>query len=195
MLKDLTGQKFGRLFVIKRISVNGIKHIKWLCRCECGVVKQINGDSIKKGTSKSCGCLRKDMGTWNKGIVGTKSHSFKGYQELPRAFFNEIKYKAGKRGIEFYLTITYLWYLYNDWQKRKCAISGLEIEFENSKNINSNLCSLDRIDSSKGYISGNVQWVDRRINFMKQSMSQKDFIDMCKTIASNNPCHLDSKKK
>jgi hypothetical protein len=185
-LKDLTGQKFGRLFVIKKISDKGVKHINWMCRCECGVVKSINGDAIKRGLTKSCGCLRKDNGTWNKGKIGASSHMFRGYKNLPRSLFSEIKYKAGKRKIDFYLTITYLWYLYEDIQKGKCAISGIEIEFENQLNINSNLCSLDRIDSSKGYVVGNVQWVDRRINFMKQSMSQQEFIDMCKTISLNN---------
>jgi len=185
-LKDLTGQKFGRLFVMKRISDKGIKHINWLCRCDCGVVKSINGDALKKGSTKSCGCLRKDMGSWNKGKTGMTSHMFRGEGELPASLYSEIKYKAKKREIEFDLTIGELWELYIV-QGFKCAISKQYIEFEDKGFMYSNVCSLDRIDSSKGYVRGNVQWLDRRINFMKQSMSQKDFIDMCKTIAANNP--------
>lgn len=185
-LIDLTGKKIGRLFIIKRYSDKGKKHIKWLCRCDCGVVKQVNGDALKRGLTKSCGCLRKDMGAWNKGKTGMSSHMFRGKGELPSSLFSDIKYKAGKRGIEFNITIEELWELYLV-QGFKCAISKQDIEFEEKGYIQQNVCSLDRIDSKKGYVRGNVQWVDRRINFMKHSMSQKEFIDMCKTIANNNP--------
>jgi len=184
-LKNLTGQKFGRLFVMKRISEIGKKNIHWMCRCDCGVVKSVNGESIKRGLSKSCGCLRKDMGAWNKGKTGMTSHMFRGEGELPASLYSEIKYKANKRGIEFDLTIEELWELYIV-QGFKCAISKEYIEFEDRGFMYPNVCSLDRIDSSKGYVRENVQWVDRRVNFMKQSMSQHEFIDMCKAIALNN---------
>jgi hypothetical protein len=46
--------------------------------------------------------------------------------------------------------------------------------------------SLDRIDSSKGYEEGNIQWVHKHINFMKRTYSQEYFIDMCKKVADNN---------
>jgi hypothetical protein len=45
---------------------------------------------------------------------------------------------------------------------------------------------LDRVDSSKGYIEGNVQWVHKTINLMKQSFNQKEFIHFCKLVANNN---------
>ena len=57
-LIDLTGQKFGRLTVIKR-GLNGKRgQTKWLCRCDCGTEKIIDGEHLKRGTTKSCGCLR-----------------------------------------------------------------------------------------------------------------------------------------
>jgi hypothetical protein len=46
--------------------------------------------------------------------------------------------------------------------------------------------SLDRIDSSKGYVIDNVQWLHRDINMMKQRFSQEYFINICKHIAENN---------
>jgi len=46
--------------------------------------------------------------------------------------------------------------------------------------------SLDRIDSSKGYIEGNVQWVHRKINMMKQSYTQEEFIELCQAVVRNN---------
>ena len=42
--------------------------------------------------------------------------------------------------------------------------------------------SLDRIDSSKGYIKGNVQWVHKEFNKMKLDLLDKEFIDICKLV-------------
>ena len=49
---------------------------------------------------------------------------------------------------------------------------------------NEQTASLDRIDNSKGYIVGNVQWVHKQVNFMKGTMEQKEFIKFCKLISS-----------
>ena len=46
--------------------------------------------------------------------------------------------------------------------------------------------SLDRIDSSKGYEIGNVQWVTKYINWAKNDLSQKDFIDLCIAVANKH---------
>lgn len=57
---DLTGQKFGRLFVIGkgnyRTSPNGEKYLMWNCKCDCGNFKEIRGKSLRNGETKSCGC-------------------------------------------------------------------------------------------------------------------------------------------
>ena len=55
---DLTGQRFGRLTVLKR----DYEHQKgrtayWLCKCDCGKLKSINGANLRKGQTKSCGCI------------------------------------------------------------------------------------------------------------------------------------------
>ena len=60
--KNLTGQRFGRLTVIK-VSQNGTKKrpLKWLCKCDCGnEVNVISLNLLTKNHTKSCGCLRKD---------------------------------------------------------------------------------------------------------------------------------------
>lgn len=54
---DLTGRRFGRLLVISfHSSQNYIS--KWLCRCDCGMEKVINGGSLTTGKVVSCGCYR-----------------------------------------------------------------------------------------------------------------------------------------
>ncbi len=51
---DLAGQKFGQITVLSRVPGN-----KWLCRCDCGAEKQIYGGSLRKGLTRSCGCLNR----------------------------------------------------------------------------------------------------------------------------------------
>ena len=53
---DLTGQRFGRLLVIREAGrKNG--HVAWLCKCDCGNEVVINGAYLRNGKSQSCGCL------------------------------------------------------------------------------------------------------------------------------------------
>jgi len=59
-LKDLTGQRFGKLTVIKRVeNINGKPH--WLCKCDCGNEKVVQGSALSGGYTKSCGCLLHDV--------------------------------------------------------------------------------------------------------------------------------------
>ena len=64
---DLTGQKFGRLTVIRKAKNPSEAHIKWLCECECGNFITTRGTSLRSGITKSCGCLVSDkIREWNK---------------------------------------------------------------------------------------------------------------------------------
>ena len=55
---DLTGKKFGKLTVIKRIENKG-KLIYWLCKCDCGNYVEVSGGNLKSNQVTSCGCARK----------------------------------------------------------------------------------------------------------------------------------------
>lgn len=58
VLIDLTGQTFGRLFVLQRHFPNGPQgQPMWECRCECGNVVVTWGQSLRRKESRSCGCL------------------------------------------------------------------------------------------------------------------------------------------
>lgn len=62
--KDLTGQRFGRLVVIKRVedyvSSKGKHRTQWLCKCDCGNKKIVLGENLGK-TTYSCGCFNKEV--------------------------------------------------------------------------------------------------------------------------------------
>ena len=69
-------------------------------------------------------------------------------------------------------------------QNNKCNVTGLPIRLYNSnekKNLY-NSASLDRIDSSKGYIEENVQWVCLGVNYMKMNYSNEELLKTIKLI-------------
>ena len=63
-LKDLTGQKFGKLIVIERAKNDKHKRAVWLCQCECGNKIKVSSNSLKRQNTRSCGCLAKNENTY-----------------------------------------------------------------------------------------------------------------------------------
>lgn len=57
---DLTGKIFGRWTVIGFSGRTKARDSKWLCRCSCGIQKNVSGSNLTKGWSKSCGCYREE---------------------------------------------------------------------------------------------------------------------------------------
>ena len=58
---DLTGERFGRLVVLKRVANNKHEQSMWACKCDCGKEKIILGYHLKSGDTKSCGCLAREQ--------------------------------------------------------------------------------------------------------------------------------------
>ena len=58
--KDITGQKFGRLTVIEMAGKDKHQKILWKCKCDCGNEVIVVGCRLRKGHTKSCGCLQKE---------------------------------------------------------------------------------------------------------------------------------------
>lgn len=95
---------------------------------------------------------------------------------------------AKKRFKSFNLTLEYLRDLW-DKQKGICPYTGLKLQLATYTKNHSNpiyVASLDRIDSSKGYEIGNVQFISTAINYMKGTMSHEDTIKLCKIIARHH---------
>ena len=61
-LKDLVGQRFGMLVVIKDVGRENGKGV-WECLCDCGNYKNVITGSLGSGNTKSCGCLQSPSGT------------------------------------------------------------------------------------------------------------------------------------
>jgi hypothetical protein len=62
-LGDMTGQRFGMLTVVTRHSGcdRKIKQVRWICQCECGNVKIVNGSNLRNGKTNSCGCTTRGV--------------------------------------------------------------------------------------------------------------------------------------
>ena len=55
---DMTGQRCGKLIVVERdLKPHNGKEAWWICKCDCGNVKSIRGSDLRRGKTKSCGCL------------------------------------------------------------------------------------------------------------------------------------------
>ena len=66
-----------------------------------------------------------------------------------------------------------------EFQNGKCALSG--VMFSNDMPP-----SLDRIDSNNGYIVGNIQLIQIKINIMKSNLDQEEFINLCRLITKRS---------
>lgn len=78
-VRDLTGQRFGRLTVIKRgediIYPSGQKKITWLCKCDCGNYKIVKSDCLKEKTIQSCGCYNSEC-SHNRFFMDLTGHKY-----------------------------------------------------------------------------------------------------------------------
>ena len=63
-IKDLTGQRFGKLTVIEDSGERRIGNVIWKCKCDCGNEHFVAGGDLQKGYVQSCGCLGKSKGEW-----------------------------------------------------------------------------------------------------------------------------------
>jgi len=102
-----------------------------------------------------------------------------------RELYYQAKYRAQRKGIRCEIDYDYLVDLYNA-QNGQCAMSGAEMTYEkrtrHSVWENWANMSLDRIDSSLGYIPGNVHLVCVSINVMKNDLPMPLFVNLCRKI-------------
>lgn len=129
---------------------------------------------------------RKFKGGENK-LVTEKDFVVSSMNEFLRRIRNRIKSKPEKVG-DSNLTLEHLIEVWNK-QKGLCAYTGVQLtlpSYKNYRSVNYNhKASLDRIDSSKAYIIGNVQFVSYTMNNLKSNMTDEDLQEFF-TIIKNN---------
>lgn len=177
---------FGKLTVEswagRQISKRTRKNF-WNMRCECGNPIIAETHYLKIGRAQSCGCAVR-VATWKS--------KYKGCGLLPMKYYSHLIRNAELRNLEFKITIQYALALFIG-QNGKCAYTKCDLSFGNQVKIGGRMergdktASLDRIDSKRGYVFGNVQWVHKSVNVMKASMTHEEFVWICGLIAKNHP--------
>ena len=66
---DITERQFGRLTAIEPTNIRSGGHIVWKCQCECGNIAFVDSNALKKGNTRSCGCLIQTRDFTRKGIL------------------------------------------------------------------------------------------------------------------------------
>lgn len=174
---DLTGQTFSELTVL---GFDGVRARKayWSCKCSCGVVKSIQSYSLRSGATKACGHLS----ICTPGLAGSANINWRGTGEIPQSYWNRVMKNAKSRNLVVEVTAEWAWDLFLS-QDRKCALSGLPLEFSAKTSLAT--ASLDRVDSTEGYLPHNLQWVHKTVNQMKSDLEESLFLEMCAAVAQN----------
>lgn len=147
---NLVGQKFGRLTVVERSENNKSGRVQWKCICECGNTKEISSNTLRRGKTKSCGCLRieENISRAKHNSSSTKLyHVWKGMKARCSNPRNKSYRNYGGRGINVCTEWSNNFPIFKEWALSSGYKEGLTI---------------DRINNNEGYCSENCRWVTRK---------------------------------
>ena len=159
---DLSGEKFGRLTVVKRWERLPSGHTKWLCVCDCGNVKFVMDSNLHRKHEVSCGCAKKEKMIKNSKWKGESSEPlFIIWRAMLKRCYNinsqNYKYYGG-RGIKVcneWLDENNGYFSFKKWSLENGFEKGLSIE---------------RIDVNNDYSPDNCKWIP----FSEQSKNKRN---------------------
>lgn len=141
--KDMTGQKFGRLTVIKYAYSDKHHNAVWQCQCECGNIIEVRGDTLRNGNTKSCGCL---CTTHHK----SNTRLYHIWQQAKDRCYNKNSkdyHDYGGRGIAVCNAWKHDFEAFYNWAMDTCYRDDL---------------TLDRVDVNSNYTPDNCRWLTNK---------------------------------
>lgn len=90
--KDEVGKVYGRWTVLERVENHG-RNGTFLCRCECGTERAVQGRGLRSGKSQSCGCLHAELQRASAAVWRTGA-----YKEAPgyQAVHQRLRVEKGR---------------------------------------------------------------------------------------------------
>lgn len=151
------------------------RHPMWIFSCSCGTQKSIRAAHVVNGSTKSCGCQKH---TWHEDRLVPSLDLVK--KQLERQYF----YSARDRGLELHLTRDIIW----DMSQQLCywcgALPSNKIKPQGRDEIFL-YNGIDRLDSSLGYVNGNVVTCCLHCNLAKSDYTISEFRDWIRQIYSH----------
>lgn len=169
--KAPVGYTYGKWWIIDYSHYDNEHY--WLVQCECGKIEPRRAGQLVQGRTKSCRTCAA-IGRENE-----RSPYWEGKEGISKQYLSRLKWRQK----EIDITLDDLIDIWKA-QKGSCAYSGVKLKLVfRDADWNTSTASIDRIDSSKGYIKGNIQWVHKRINTMKNDMIEEEFIEWCRLVS------------
>lgn len=179
---DLQGQIFNKWTVLGEPKRQG-HSTTWLCRCDCGTVKRVNGYSMRTDISKQCQNCHKKLLAANRKKIKDNNLYFKlspGEAALNR-LFRSYRSNAKTRGREFSLDKN----TFKQLVISPCHYCGTEPKQKQISVISTGVFlynGVDRVDNKKGYTPKNTLSCCGTCNKLKGTLSYTDFVVQIKSI-------------